>query len=355
MLSEVATTAPLTRKRGRISALSADTCCSDEIRAGSRANELDGTPTCLVKGCPVGGFSTVSSADPSYARVMTTSSIPDSNGATKQAAPSLAFARDGTEDRAIGFTLNGIQHELARATVSARLTETTPEVILKHAVRVNATWFPVMQAFETATGIPRADFKSRAARRHLATLGYEIRGEISPRASAPRDESAMSPVTLADESWHTEENVQAEIVTWLASHGWQILSVANTATREHGIDVVASRGDEAVGVEVKGYPSRGYADPARAGEAKRTSPSTQASHWYGQALLAAMRLRGKQPDIHSVIALPDFPRYRALYAETKTPLDAARITIWWVDSLKAITVDGLDPITRDFPKTETPR
>ena len=274
---------------------------------------------------------------------MTTSSIPDSNGVTEQAAPSLAFARDGTEDRAIGFTLNGIQHELARATVSARLTEAAPEVILKHAVRVNAIWFPVMQAFETATGIPRADFKSRAARRHLATLGYEIRGEISPPASEPAEVPATSPSPLVDESWHTEANVQAAIVTWLAGRGWRILSVANTATREHGIDVVAAREDETVGIEVKGYPSRGYADPARATESKRTSPSTQASHWYGQALLAAMKLRGKQPDVQSVVALPDFLRYRTLYAETKSSLDAAGISIWWVDSQQAVTADGCNP------------
>ncbi|WP_233194058.1 hypothetical protein [Cryobacterium sp. M25] len=274
---------------------------------------------------------------------MTTSSIPDSNGVTEQADPSLAFARDGTEDRAIGFTLNGIQHELARATVSARLTEAAPEVILKHAVRVNATWFPVMQAFETATGIPRADFKSRAARRHLATLGYEIRGEISPPASEPAEVSATSPSPLVDESWHTEANVQSAIVTWLAGRGWRILSVANTATRERGIDVVAARGDETVGIEVKGYPSRGYADPARATESKRTSPSTQAGHWYGQALLAAIKLRGNQPDVHSVVALPDFLRYRTLYAETKSSLDAAGISIWWVDSQQAVTADGCNP------------
>ena len=88
--------------------------------------------------------------------------------------------------------------------------------------------------------------------------------------------------------------------------------MANTATKEHGIDVIAARDGQTVGVEVKGFPSRGYADPARAGEVKRTSPSTQAGHWYSQAVLAAMRLRGKEPEWRSVIALPDFPRYREL-------------------------------------------
>lgn len=132
--------------------------------------------------------------------------------------------------------------------------------------------------------------------------------------------------------WHTETNIQASLVTSLATQGWRILAVANTATKEHGIDVVAERDGHTVGIEVKGFPSREYADPARAGESKRTSPSTQAAHWYSQAVLAAMRLRGKEPTWRSVIVLPDFPRYRALHAETSGSLDAARIDVWWIDS-----------------------
>jgi Holliday junction resolvase-like predicted endonuclease len=120
-------------------------------------------------------------------------------------------------------------------------------------------------------------------------------------------------------------------VTALATEGWRILAVANTATKEHGIDVVASRGGQTIGIEVKGFPSRQYADPSRAHETKRTSPSTQAAHWYSQAVLAAMRLRGKEPAWRSIIAPPDFPRYRGLHAETVNSLAAAQIEVWWID------------------------
>jgi Holliday junction resolvase-like predicted endonuclease len=137
--------------------------------------------------------------------------------------------------------------------------------------------------------------------------------------------------TPAAGEWHTEANVQATLVTALATDGWRILSVANTATKEHGIDVIAARDGQTVGIEVKGFPSRAYADPARAGEQKRTSPSTQAVHWYSQAVLAAMRLRGKEPSWRSVIALPDFSRYRDLHAETVGSVAAAGIEVWWVD------------------------
>ena len=44
-----------------------------------------------------------------------------------------------------------------------------------------------------------------------------------------------------------------------------------------------------------------------------------------------MRLRGKEPSWRSVIALPDFPRYRELHGETAGSLGAAQIEIWWVD------------------------
>lgn len=242
---------------------------------------------------------------------------------------------------AIRFTLNGQRHELTREDVDSQLAGVPPDAIRKHAVKVGGTWFPVIQAFEAATGIPRSEFISHTARRHLAALGYEVAGDIQPHPAQPtvRDTQAQpaaprprgETADLVAGEWHTEANIQAALVTALAGEGWRILSVANTATKEHGIDVIASRDGQTVGVEVKGFPSRGYADPARAGEVKRTSPSTQAGHWFSQAVLAAMRLRGKEPHWRSVIALPDFPRYRDLHDETAGSLFAAQIEVWWVD------------------------
>lgn len=231
---------------------------------------------------------------------------------------------------------------MSRDDVEIRLAEVAPDAIRKHAVRVNDTWYPVIQAFEVATGIPRSEFMSNTARRHLAALGYEVAGKVDPRTEPPGVRAVFnSPATSVSrdpegsgslvEEWHTEANVQAVLVTALAADRWRILSVANTATKEHGVDVIASRDSQTVGIEVKGFPSRSYADPARANEVKRTSPSTQAGHWYSQAVLAAMRLRGKEPTWRSVIALPDFPRYRDLHTETAGSLAAAQIEVWWVD------------------------
>ncbi len=51
-----------------------------------------------------------------------------------------------------------------------------------------------------------------------------------------------------------------------------------------------------------------------------------------------MRLRTRHPEYLSVIALPEFSRYRTLFEETRSSLDAAGIQIWWVQSTGA--VDG---------------
>lgn len=191
-----------------------------------------------------------------------------------------------------------------------------------------------------AVGVPRSEFVSHTARRHLAALGLELRGEIEPHGSATDTASTQDvgtpspeePPTIAspEEEWHTETNVQAADVTALAHRGWRILSVANTALREHGIDVIA-RGDRGtVGIEVKGFPSRSYADSRRAHEIKRTSPSTQAGHWFVAAVLAAMappRQGARLAERHRAPRVSTLPRP---YGEVTASLSAAQIDVWWV-------------------------
>jgi Holliday junction resolvase-like predicted endonuclease len=227
----------------------------------------------------------------------------------------------------IVFTLNGRAYELSRNHVVQRLAGVRPEGIQTHAVKIGPNWYPVRQALEAAIGTPRLGFNTQTARRHLANLGFEVRGEV--RQGAAPDMGSQERGAI-HEAWHTEAAVQAAVVAGLLGAGWTIQSQANTATKEHGIDVVAERDTVTVGIEVKGFPSRKYADVRRAGEQKRTQPSTQAGHWFAQAVLAAMRLRSRHPEYLSVIALPDFPRYRALHTETVQSLNAAEVHVWWV-------------------------
>lgn len=165
---------------------------------------------------------------------------------------------------------------------------------------------------------PTTDIPERASLRRAEDWTKEA-PSISVDSGAPGDE------------WHHEAHIQAAVVTHLATTGWSVISVADTATRERGIDIVARRQGTLIGVEVKGYPSKFYADPTKAGRHKPTQPATQARVWYSGAVLAAMRLRGTNPSMHAVIALPDFPTYRALFADTKWSLDQCAIEVWWVN------------------------
>lgn len=42
--------------------------------------------------------------------------------------------------------------------------------------------------------------------------------------------------------------------------------------------------------------------------------------------------------MHAVIALPDFPTYRALFADTKWSLDKCAVEVWWVSEHGVVTV-----------------
>lgn len=146
---------------------------------------------------------------------------------------------------------------------------------------------------------------------------------VTPLPSVPAEGDPAS-------EWHTEENTQRLLVEWLAGEGWTIVRTANTATREHGLDVVAERDGHRLGVEVKGYPSRFYVAGPKKGQVKTSTPKEQAKKWYAHALVPAMRLRTQEPDSLSVMCFPDFPVYRALYADTALSLRAAAIEVWVV-------------------------
>lgn len=154
------------------------------------------------------------------------------------------------------------------------------------------------------------------------------------RVDAPAPAIAPMPAAPAigdpASEWHTEENTQRLLVEWLAGERWTVVRTANTATREHGVDVVAERDGQRLGVEVKGYPSRFYVTGPNRGQVKTSTPKEQAKKWYAHALVPAMRLRASEPGSLSVMCFPDFPVYRELYADTALSLRAAAIDVWVV-------------------------
>lgn len=144
-------------------------------------------------------------------------------------------------------------------------------------------------------------------------------------ASGVKDEMANRVSSRSDEA-----TVQAAIADHLVATGWTLISTANTATKEHGIDIVAERGSRRLAIEVKGYPSREYENPARAVEAKPTQPASQARQWYSHALLKALLTRDELPSVIVGIGLPDMPTYRNLVSRTRSSVDDLAIRIYWV-------------------------
>lgn len=142
--------------------------------------------------------------------------------------------------------------------------------------------------------------------------------------------------------WFWEGNVVDAVAHSLASTGWNIESRANTHSKEHGVDLRASKAGSVLLVEVKGYPSASYSDPRRVNERKPTNPANQAEKWFSQALLKVLRLQTAHPQAKVAIAFPEFPRYRVLFDETKLGLAKLGLAVLMVDSSGRLSTWGFE-------------
>lgn len=173
--------------------------------------------------------------------------------------------------------------------------------------------------------------RGQAQRRVLTTV-------VMTGTTGPDQGGTAAVRTGQREADHTEASVQARLIGYLTGEGWHIEKTANTATREPGIDVIASKGRRWLAVEVKGFPSRSYADPRKADQIKPTNPLTQARHWYASAMLQAMFARQKHPTYEIAVAFPDVPTYRSLYERTRVSLTDLRVTCYFVATDGEVTI-----------------
>lgn len=151
-------------------------------------------------------------------------------------------------------------------------------------------------------------------------------GRTVPRATVKAPAEPDSPLTVRH-AWPWEGAVQAVFAQFLVQHGWEVTSSADTASKARGADVLATKGDRHLGAEVKGWPSTDYSDPRRAGEVKPTPATSQAGHWFSQALMKAIMLLDTHPGLESLVVVPDYPRYRDLAARTRAGRTAARVHV----------------------------
>lgn len=132
--------------------------------------------------------------------------------------------------------------------------------------------------------------------------------------------------------------MQTVLATHLESEGWTIRAAADTASKQHGLDLLLERDGRTLAIEVKGYPSEKYADPRRAHETKRTNPRNQCEKWFSQALFKAMRLRSSMAQAEIAVAFPDFPRYQALLRETEDSIRRLGVGVYLVEESSDVSL-----------------
>jgi Holliday junction resolvase-like predicted endonuclease len=136
-------------------------------------------------------------------------------------------------------------------------------------------------------------------------------------------------VWVKGDDWFWEGNVQASLMVYLRNQGYDVVEV-NTLSKEAGPDILAKRGTESLLVEIKGWPSDRYVDGVRAGTKKATRPSTQAKHWFGEAILTLIRRKHTRPECNLAIGLPDYPKYLQWLDECRWALQVLEISVYLI-------------------------
>lgn len=140
-------------------------------------------------------------------------------------------------------------------------------------------------------------------------------------------------------AWDWEGNVQAVLCTKLKNFGWEIKRAANTKNKEPGVDVVATRGQQKLLIEVKGFPSKTYEAGSKKGELKPTQPTSQARQWYSHALLSAMRMLDKNNNSFIGLCFPECKTYRNLVGQTGLSLRKLGVGVLFISSSGVLITD----------------
>ncbi len=139
------------------------------------------------------------------------------------------------------------------------------------------------------------------------------------------------PASKDGHEWFWEGNVQATLVRHLANDGWRRRRVADTHSREHGVDIEAGSHRRLVLVEVKGYPSATYIKGPNEGQKKGFGVGAQARTYFGNAVLTGLLMRSDNSEARVVLVFPDLETFRTPARRSALPLHRAAIEIWLVD------------------------
>ena len=129
--------------------------------------------------------------------------------------------------------------------------------------------------------------------------------------------------------WFWEGNIQLKVVDYLVASGFEILSIANTASHERGVDIIARLKKKELWITVKGYPTG----------TDRTNPTTQASHWFKEAVFDIIDYRNQNINLDLGIALPNCKRYHSLSEKTSWLKNVSGFRFYWVDEYGKLSIE----------------
>lgn len=114
---------------------------------------------------------------------------------------------------------------------------------------------------------------------------------------------------LLEHHWFWEGNVQGRIAFFLEQQGYVIKNLADTQSRQSGKDIIAYHANNlSLWVTVKGFPEN----------KGQTQPTTQARHWFSQAIFDLVCYHGENPTASLALGIPDVGKtYRNLLKKTE--------------------------------------
>lgn len=145
--------------------------------------------------------------------------------------------------------------------------------------------------------------------------------------------------------WYYEGNVSKAIVAFLKLQDYKIIKDNSSKISERGEDIIASKNETTLIIEVKGYPTEFHTKGKNKGQKKNTNPKLQAKHWFSEGLFALMKSYSKYTDtkIEIALGLPKHQRYDELLEMVKAFFTEHRIglKIFFVDDQNIVTEESL--------------
>ncbi|KAF6558319.1 hypothetical protein G9G63_25980 [Paenibacillus sp. EKM202P] len=184
---------------------------------------------------------------------------------------------------------------------------------------------------QTVYSICRALFEASYIIRKPSKCEYCHRSKITSKLLDTKYQKEGAPLpssaNFAIKPWYWEGNVQGHVVSYLVQNKYQIRSVADTASRTTGKDIIALTPDgKELWVSVKGYPEK--------------SSNVQARHWFSGALFDLILYHGENAQVKLGIALPgDFSTYTNLLPRIKWLKDLMQFEVYWVTEEGIVTVE----------------